>query len=385
MLTAAQVGLFVIYACGRGLMQDAKTSNLEFRERQTARYGARAMDQIFCELACKECGTPIVDPGVRPVEYVDYGTPEELVESVTRAAKAVNPPSASCVDCGGKPKIVHLDYHCFSTALGRDLVVRSVVKGGLLGGYKTETYSWSFSTGYLPLDPLPPEVVRRFGRDASLRKGWTQIEVNGVLKAYAVLEQLAGQLAGDKALLEFLPSLLSAGKAALAARIAQSHVDAWPNDPAGHYWLAEILIQAIAHGAVNVSRLDDAVRLLERAISVDGGYGPALVARANLPRIRGDHEAAYQALSELAVQRPDLADAHFHLGVMVLDQAPAKALEHFEAAEAASPNEADYVIGCARALHRLGRLGDAREAAKRGKALSPEHPRLKELERLLGR
>ncbi|MBI5478949.1 MAG: tetratricopeptide repeat protein [Deltaproteobacteria bacterium] len=366
-------------------MPDAKTSNLEFRERQTTRYGARAMDQIFCELCCKECGASIVDPGVRPVEYVDYGTHEELVESVTRAVKAVTPPPVSCVQCSGKPKIVHLDYHCFSTALGRDVVVRDVVKGGLLGGYKTEFYTWSVATGYLPLDPLPPEMIRRFGRDAAVRKGWTQIEVSGVKQAYAQLETLATQLAGDKALLDFLPPLLSAGKAALAARIAQSHVDSWPNDPAGHYWLAEILIQAIAHGAVNVSRLDDAARLLDRAIAADGGHGPALVARANLPRIRGDNEAAYQALSELAAQRPDLADAHFHLGVMVLDQAPAKALEHFQAAEAASPGEADYVIGRARALLKLGRQDEAREAAKRGKELSPEHPRLKELERLVGR
>jgi hypothetical protein len=366
-------------------MQDAKTSNLEFRERQTTRYGARAMDQIFCELACKECGIPIVDPGVRPVEYVDYGTYEELVESVMRAVKAVTPPPVSCVACSGKPRIVHLDYHCFSSALSRDVVVRSVVKGGLLGGYKTESYTWSLSTGYLPLDPLPPEMIRRFGRDAAVRRGWTQIEVSGVRQACAQLETLATQLAGDKALLDFLPPLLSAGKAALAARIAQSHVDSWPNDAAGHYWLAEILVQAIAHGAVNVSRLDDAARLLERSIAVDGGFGPALVARANLPRIRGDNEAAYQALSDLAKERPDLADAHFHLGVMVLDQAPAKALEHFQAAEAAAPNEADYVVGRARALHKLGRLDEAREAAKRGKELSPEHPRLKELERLLGR
>ena len=366
-------------------MPDAKTSNLEFRERQTARYGARAMDQIFCELACKECGLAIVDPGVRPVEYVDYGTHDELVESVTRAVKAVNPPPVSCVQCSGKPKIVHLDYHCFSTALGRDFVVRCVVKTGLLGGYKNEFYTWSLATGYLPLDPLPPELIRRFGRDAAVRKGWTQIEVSGVREAYPQLETLATQLAGDKTLLEFLPPLLSAGKAALAARIAQSHVDSWPNDPAGHYWLAEILVQAIAHGAVNVSRLDDAARLLDRSISVDGSYGPALVARANLPRIRGDNEAAYQALSDLVGQRPDLADAHFHLGVMVLDKAPAKALEHFQAAETAAPVEADYVIGRARALHKLGRLDEARQAAKRGKELSPDHPRLKELDRLLVR
>jgi hypothetical protein len=366
-------------------MPDAKTSNLEFRERQTARYGARTMDQIFCELACKECGKPIVDPGVRPVEYVDYGTQDELLESVMRAAKAVNPPPVSCVECNGKPKIVHLDYHCFSTALGRDFIVRCLVKTGLLGGYKTEFFTWSLASGYLPLDPLPAELTRRFGRDAAVRKGWTQIEVSGVREAYPQLESLATQLAGDKTLLEFLPPLLSAGKAALAARIAQSHVDSWPNDPAGHYWLAEILIQAIAHGAVNVSRLDDAARLLDRSVAADGSYGPALVARANLPRIRGDNEAAYQALSDLVGQRPDLADAHFHLGVMVLDKTPAKALEHFQAAEAAGPTEADYVIGKARALHKLGRLDEAREAAKRGKELSPEHPRLKELERLIAR
>jgi hypothetical protein len=366
-------------------MHDAKTSNLEFRERQTSRYGARAMDQIFCELACKECDAAIVDPGVRPVEYVDYGTHDELVESVTRAVKAVNPPPVSCVKCNGKAKIVHFDYHCFSTALGRDVVVRNVVKGGLLGGFRTEFYTWSLATGYLPLDPLPPEHLRRFGRDAAIRKGWTQIEVNGVRQAVPQIETVATQLAGDKALLDFLPPLLSAGKAALAARIAQAHVDTWPNDPTGHYWLAEILIQAIAHGAVNVSRLDDAARLLDRAISVDGGFGPALVARANLPRIRGDNEAAYQALSDLVAQRPDLADARFHLGVMVLDQAPAKALEHFQAAEGIAPTEADYVVGKARALLKLGRQDEAREAAKRGKELSPDHPRLKELERLIGR
>jgi tetratricopeptide (TPR) repeat protein len=364
-------------------MPDAKTSNLEFRERQTSRYGARAMDQIFCELACKECGKPIVDPGVRPVEYVDYGTQEELLESVGRAAKAVNPPPVTCPACNGKPRIVHLDYHTYVTALARDLVVRSVVKGGLLGGHKTELYAWTMATGYLPVEQLPPEVARRFGRDAALRKAWTVLEVSGVRQAIPAIENLTMQLAGDKALLEFLPPLLSAGKAALAARIAQSHVDAWPNDPAGHYWLAEILVQAIAHGAVNVSRLDEAARLLDRALSVDASYGPALVARANLPRLQGDLEAAYEALTELVGERPDLADAHFHLGIMVLDQAPAKALEHFDRAEAAAPDEADHAIGRARALQRLGRVDEAREAARRGRDLAPEHPRLKELEPLL--
>jgi thioredoxin-like negative regulator of GroEL len=365
-------------------MSDPKTSNLEFRHRQTLRYGARTLDQIFAELACKECGTPIPDPAVRPVELVDYGTLAELQESATRACKGVTPPALSCVSCQGKPKVVHLDYHTFSSGLARDLVVRCVVKGGLLGGFKTELWTWGLDRGYQQLaDPPPPELTQRFGRDAAVRGAWTEIETKGVRQALPKIEQVVGQLAGHKVLLEFIAPLLSAGKAALAARIAQAHVDSWPNDPQGHYWLAEILIQAIVHGVVNSARLDEAQRLLDRALSVDPTHGPSLCARANLPRLRGDTDAAYAALSDLVRERPDLADAHYHLGVMALDRAPAKALEHFARAEAAGPETGDYPLGRARALARLGRAEEARQALARARELAPEHPRLKEVEALI--
>ncbi|HEY3356253.1 MAG TPA: tetratricopeptide repeat protein [Polyangia bacterium] len=362
-------------------MPDAKTSNLEFRHRQTARYGARTLDQIFAELACKECGTSIADPGVRPVEYVDYGTVDELLESATRACKSMQPPPAACVNCQGKAKIVHLDYHTFSSGLGRDLVVRCQVKGGLLGGVKTELWTWDLEGGYRPLgDAAPPELTQRFGRDAAVRGAWTEIELKGVRQALPKIEQVVGMLAGHKVLMEFIPPLLSVGKAALAARIAQAHVDSWPNEPIGHYWLAQILIQAIAHGVVNVARLDEAQRLLDRALSVDPNHGPSLCERANLPRLRGDTEAAYAGLTELARLRPDLPDAHYHLGVMSLDQAPAKALECFSRAEQAGPEAADYPLGRARALVKLGRFDEARQALARARELAPEHPRLKEVE-----
>jgi len=341
------------------------------------------MDQIFLELCCKECSKPIVDSGVRPVLEVDYGTPEELVESVARVVRSVNPPPVTCAACGGKPKIVHYDYHAFSSMLGCDLVVRSITKGGLLSGAKSEFLRWSLATGYLPLDPLPQEVVRRFGRDAAIRKAWTQIEVGGTRQALPTIEKLIMELGGDKELLVFVPPLLAVGKASVAARIAQLHADAWPNDPQGHYWLAEILIQAIAHGVVSASRLDEAARLLDRALAADSSYGPALVAKAHLPRLQGDVEVAYRALSELATSRPDLGDAHFYLGLMTLEKTPAKALEHFERAEKTNPYEPDYVLGRARALARLGRMQEAREAVARVKGLAPNHPKLPEVERLL--
>jgi tetratricopeptide (TPR) repeat protein len=363
-------------------MPDSKTSNLEFRHRQTLRYGARTLDQIFAELTCEKCKTPIPDPGVRPVEGVDYGTVDELLESVGHACKNVQPPpSAVCPACGGKPKVVHLDYHCFSSGIARDFVVRTIPKGGLLGGFKTESWSWDIDNGYRQLpDPLPPEIAQRFGRDAAVRGAWSDIELKGVREALPKIEQVVAQLAGHKVLLEFIPPLLSAGKAALAARIAQAHVDSWPNEPMGHHWLAVILVQAIAHGAVNLSRLDEAQRLLDRALSVDPNHGPSLCERANLPRLRGDTEGAYAQLSELARLRPDLPDAHYNLGVMALDNAPAKALEHFTRAESAGPDVADYPIGRARALQKLGRLDEARQALRRARELAPEHPRLKEIE-----
>ena len=361
-------------------MPDAKRSNLEFRHRQTMRYGARALDQIFTELACKECNTPIVDPGVRPVEYVDYGTLEEVQESAVRACKALAAPTVGCVNCPGKARVVHFDYHTFSSGLTKDLVVRCLVKGGLLGGFKVELWTWDIERWYQPLGDPPAELTQRFGRDAAVRAAWTEIELHGVRQALPKIEQVVAQLAGHKVLLEFIPPLLSVGKASLAARVAQAHVDSWPNDPLGHYWLAEILIQAIAHGAVNVARLEDVQRLLERALSVDSSHAQSLVARANLPRLRGDTESAYAALSELVAQRPDLADAHFHLGLMALDKAPAKALEHFTSAEEAGPEQADYPLGRARALIRLGRTDEARQALARGRELCPEHPRITEIE-----
>ena len=59
------------------------------------------------------------------------------------------------------------------------------------------------------------------------------------------------------------------------------------------------------------------------------------------------------------------------------------ALEHFTRGEALAPEDPDYPLGRARALIRLRRMDEAREACERGRELAPEHPRIAEIEAAL--
>jgi tetratricopeptide (TPR) repeat protein len=96
--------------------------------------------------------------------------------------------------------------------------------------------------------------------------------------------------------------------------------------------------------------------------------------------MRGDEAGARACFAAVITRCPGEAAPHFNLGVMALDSDPQAALDHFTRGESLAPDDVDYSLGRARALVRLGRAEEARQALARARDLDPEHPRIAELE-----
>lgn len=357
-------------------------AGLEFRHQMTREFGPRTLDTLIPYYRCASCGELTSSTSLITIGDVPYTNSRGLVEHAGAVAKSwvkSRPDPPGCQRCKSETALGSIDYHAYHSGADKDLVVRCGRPSGLLRRIRRELLWWALDDGYEPIQQLSPDEEVTIRTDALLRSVAAALEVSGAEAAAPAIERAVTELPGASSLMEFVPQLLQVGKSGLAGAIVESRLAASPDDPDAHFWMAEIVIQVVAHGAWPTEKLSDAEEHLGRALALRAPFPEAETARCNLLRLRGDQSAARECFLQVVSRYPDRAEAHFNLGIMALDFAPEEALAHFARGEAISPEDADYPLGSARALIRLGRTSEATEALSRAEGLDPEHPKLAEI------
>jgi hypothetical protein len=169
-------------------------------------------------------------------------------ELATGPAKS-QPAAPVCASCQAPTALEFVDYHAYHSGAAKDLVVRTFPPAGLLRSSRQELLWWSPGGGYQPVERLDGAEQATLRTDAAIREAAATLELSGPHAAAPVIESALAEAPGNPALMDFIPSLLRVGKAGLAGAIADAHVDMHPDAPEAHFWLAEIAIQVVAHGA----------------------------------------------------------------------------------------------------------------------------------------
>jgi len=342
----------------------------------TREHGAYALDLFRSAWWCHRCRAHVASgPPVAIVPTVAYADVDSFVARVDHASRqALAEPDAVpvCETCGDRAALDHLDYHAYCSSHRADLVAR------FRPGKPIELLWWSAEAAFRPAT-IDDEVRRSFSRDALLRAAKAARDEGDVEAACAALQAAASAIPGEPELLEFLPWLVGKGKTTVAGAIADAHGKARPRDPEGWYWLAQIGIELVAGGTWGHDMLPQIEQHLSTALSIAPTHAQALVAVANVARVRGDEAAAIATLERLLAIHPGHPEGSYTLGLLWLPRDPLRALGHFEAGERAQPRDADYPRGRARALMAMGRYVEARAAAARARELAPDDPRVAEI------
>jgi len=349
---------------------------LMHRAAMTKEHGAYAFDFFRSAWWCHRCRAHVASgPPAAVIALVTYADVDSFVANVQSAATSAVEDSAAapaCETCGDRAAIDHLDYHSFCSGKRADLVAR------FRTGRPIELLWWSSEEGYRPTTP-DPETRQAFTRDALLRAARAARETGDTARADDALQAASVAIPGDPDLLAFLPWLCNRQKTSIAGAIAEAHARVRPHDPEGWYWLAQIGVEVVAGGTFGPELLPQVEQHLQRALAIAPSHAQALVAVANIARLKGDEATAIATLERLLAIHPGHPEASYTLGLMLLERNPGRALACFEAGERAQPRDADYPRGRARALLALDRYAEARVAAARAQELAPEDPRVIEL------
>jgi tetratricopeptide (TPR) repeat protein len=342
----------------------------------TKEHGAYAFDFFRSAWWCHRCRAHAASgPPAAVIALVTYSDVDSFVANVQSAATAAvenSEAAPSCETCGDRAAIDHLDYHSFCSGKRADLVAR------FRASRPIELLWWSPEDGYRPAT-IDPETRQAFTRDALLRAARAARETGDEARADEALQAASVAIPGDPDLLAFLPWLCSRKKTSIAGAIAEAHARVRPHDPEGWYWLAQIGVEVVAGGTFGPELLPQVEQHLQRALAIAPSHAQALVAVANIARLKGDEATAIATLERLLAIHPGHPEASYTLGLMLLERNPGRALACFEAGEKAQPRDADYPRGRARALIALDRYAEARVAAARAQELAPEDPRVIEL------
>jgi tetratricopeptide (TPR) repeat protein len=349
---------------------------LVHRASMTHDYGAFAFDFFRSAWWCQRCGVHVTSgPPAAVIPLVAYAGIDSFVEKVQAAARhAVDDADAApaCETCGDAAKLDYADYHAYVSAR------RAVRKRATRSARPLELLWWSPQDGFL-VAMIAEGAKHDFARDALLRAAKAAREAGDVELADRVLEAAAKAIPGDPELLVFMPWLCRRQKTSVAGAIAHAHSRAREHDPEGWYWLAQIGVELVASGTWSKEVLVEVDQHLQRALTIAPTHAQALVAVANVARIRGDETAAIQTLERLLSLHPDHPEGSYTLGLLLLERDPSRALGLFEQGEKAQPRDPDYPRGRARALLAMGRLVEARAAAERAQDLAPDDARVREL------
>jgi tetratricopeptide (TPR) repeat protein len=345
---------------------------LVHRTERTAEYGARTFDMLKTACVCSACAAEVPPPLAMNIPLARYRTLDQLAETVAQATDAGTADGAGhdpCPKCNGASKLAHADYYFYNSALSSDLVVRHVP------GAKPELSKWSLAGG-TTAEAWSPAHDASIARDALVRTLSAQRGQEDAEGSMATLREAVRVIPGDDELLKFLSWTNKVGALDLCAEVAAAHVKAKPDAAEGHFWLAQATIEAVAAGKRPPTAIDGVVPELERAIQLNPDYPDALIALANVSRIRRRDDEAEKALRALIQNHPDHPEGNYTLGLVLLEKSPAEALACFERGEKAAPDDADYPRSRARALIALNRPEEARVAISRAKTLAPNDGRI---------
>jgi tetratricopeptide (TPR) repeat protein len=345
---------------------------LDHRAKMTGEYAERTFDMMVSSWACAACRKPVPPPPPLVIPFANYRSLGQLTETVQRSADAAVAGGAGhdpCPACHGQATLAAADYFAFSSALAADLVVRHAP------GRAIELLKWSRAAGFTP-QPSTPEIERAVGRDALIRSILAKKDEGEDAAGFALIKEAVASMPGEPTLLKFLPWVNRVGDLELSRAVAAAHVAARPDDADGRYWLAQATVEAVAKGLKPRAAIAEAVPELERAVAIRADYPDALIALANVSRIRGKDDDAERALRALVASHPDHAEGNYTLGLVLLAKHPAEALTCFERGEKSAPTDADYPRSRARALVALKRPDEARAAIARAKQLAPDDPRI---------
>jgi tetratricopeptide (TPR) repeat protein len=342
----------------------------------TRDHGAFAFDFFRSAWWCHRCRAHVASgpPAaiVALVAYTGVGSFAEKVDTAARHAVDDAEAAPNCETCGDRAALDHLDYHAYVSTKRADLVAR------FRTGRSLELLWWSADGGFKPAT-VDEETKRAFTHDALLRAAKAARESGDLEHADQALEAAASTIPGDPELLAFMPWLCSRRKIGVAGAIADAHSRVRPLDPEGWYWLAQMGVELVAGGTWGKEMLAQVEQHLQRALSIAPTHAQALVAVANVARIRNDDVMAIQTLERLLSLHPEHPEGSYTLGLLLLERDPARALALFEAGEKSQPRDPDYPRGRARALLGMGRYVEARAAAARAQELAPEDPRVVDL------
>ncbi|HEY1696212.1 MAG TPA: tetratricopeptide repeat protein [Polyangiaceae bacterium] len=349
---------------------------LVHRANMTREHGAYAFDFFRSAWWCHRCRAHVASgPPAAVIALVTYADVDSFVSSVETAARqAVADADAAptCETCGDRAAIDHLDYHAYCSEKRADLVARFRTT------QPVDLLWWTHEGGFSPAT-VDDATRAAFARDALLRGARAARETDDVDRACEALRAASKAIPGEPELLGFMPWLCARKKTDVAGAVAEAHTRVRPHDPEGWYWLAQIGVEIVASGTFGPELLPQVEQHLQRALAIAPTHAQALVAVANVARIRGDLPTAVKTLERLLAMHPGHPEGSYTLGLMLIDRDPARALACFEAGEQAQPKDPDYPRGRARALLALGRFEDAKAAAERAHALAPDDPRVVEM------
>ncbi len=347
------------------------------RAERTATYGAFSRDLLISRWRCQSCDVEVEGPPPMSIPVAEYRSLDEAEASLRRsvsAALAHDDAAPECDQCEKPASLMEVEFHFFHSQLDRDIVL-------LLRGSELEQNEWTHDGGYAPLRPLSEEArTVVVARDAILRAAQAYKEHNEHPRMAATLVEALAKIPAEPMLMRFMPRLHQLGALELALRIADAHREHRPDNPEGHFWSGQAIVEAITRGEKLHALLPEVEARFRRALELCPDYPDAEIGVANLARFRKEPAEAERVLGAMLERHPTHAVGSYTLGLVLLDERPAQALDCFTVSEAADGKDAaDYPRGRARALLKLARLDEALLAAQRAKLLAPADKRIDNL------
>jgi tetratricopeptide (TPR) repeat protein len=310
---------------------------------------------------------------------------KELVDHAASLAvkTASKTPAAACPTCGARVAPSTVATLVFHSGLAHDIVILWSRKQGVFGSRSVALLKLDESGAVLPLGALSADDEACLVADLPFRAALALLDSGDGTRAYSMIRDLAALRPDDPLLLRLVPILMVKGDSTMGRCLADAYVKRRPEDADGHYRAAEALLTCVLIGEEPAERVADVKAGLERAVALRPGHRDAALALCNLLRRERRTEEGRIAFAKLVQDHPDWDMAHAGLASMVIEADPETALVHFTQAERLNPEDANYPVGCARALLALGRKAEAREAVKRARKLTSVHRYFATIERAL--